>query len=58
MACKVEAWLNSLLTCMKETIRHELTEALTVSEEKIREQWLFEFPAQVALCCVQVSAPR
>lgn len=39
---------------MRETIRHELTEALATSEEKMREQWLFEFPAQVALCCVQI----
>ncbi|ESO12478.1 hypothetical protein HELRODRAFT_155577 [Helobdella robusta] len=52
---QVEVWLNRLLSCMRQTIRYELTEALAASEEKMREQWLFEFPAQVALCCVQIS---
>ena len=44
---QVEAWLNSLLDSMVATIRHELTEAVVSYEEKPRDQWIFEPPAQV-----------
>ena len=44
---QVEAWLNSLLSSMVATIRHELTEAVVSYEEKPRDQWIFEPPAQV-----------
>ena len=47
-------WLNRVLEAMKNTIRHELTEAVSAYEEKPREQWLFDFGAQVALCAVQI----
>ena len=46
---QVEAWLNSLLDSMVATIRHELTEAVISYEEKPRDQWIFEPPAQVLL---------
>lgn len=36
------------------TVRHEMTEAVTSYEEKPRDQWLFDFPAQVALCGTQI----
>ena len=39
---------------MRSTIRHELTEAVSAYEDKPREQWLFDFAAQVALCSVQI----
>ncbi len=51
---KVEVWLNRLLDTMRDTIRHEMTEAVVAYEEKARDQWLFDFPAQVALCGTQI----
>lgn len=36
------------------TVRHEMTEAVSSYEEKPRDQWLFDFPAQVALCGTQI----
>lgn len=33
---------------MQSTIRHEMTEAVISYEEKPRDQWLFEPPAQVS----------
>lgn len=44
---QVETWLNQLLDSMKATVRHEMTEAVSGYEEKPRDQWLFDFPAQV-----------
>lgn len=34
---------------MRATVRDEMTEAVTAYEEKPREQWLFDYPAQVSL---------
>lgn len=39
---------------MIDTIRHEMTEAVISYEEKPREVWVFDPPAQVALCSVQI----
>ena len=50
----MEIWLNRLLENMKETVRVEMKEAVTSYEEKPREVWVFEPPAQVALCAVQI----
>ena len=50
----VETWLSWLLEAMRATVRHELTEAVVTYEEKPREQWLFEYPAQVALTTTQI----
>ena len=44
---KVEIWLNRVLETMRSTVRHEMTEAVMAYEEKPREQWLFDYPAQV-----------
>ena len=44
---QVEVWLNKLLDTMQSTIRHEMTEAVVSYEEKPRDQWLFDPPAQV-----------
>lgn len=46
--------MNRLLETMIETIRHEMTEAVISYEEKPREVWVFDPPAQVALCSVQI----
>ncbi|KAG8542256.1 hypothetical protein GDO81_027097, partial [Engystomops pustulosus] len=51
---QVETWLNRVLDSMRSTVRHEMTEAVTAYEEKPREQWLFDYPAQVALTCTQI----
>ena len=47
-------WLNRLLESMKSTILHEMEDAVISYEEKPRDQWLFDFPAQVALCGTQI----
>ncbi|KAJ8318719.1 LOW QUALITY PROTEIN: hypothetical protein KUTeg_003810 [Tegillarca granosa] len=51
---QVEIWLNRLLEAQCATVRHEMTEAVQGYEEKPREQWLFDYPAQVALCGTQI----
>ncbi|XP_008276610.1 dynein axonemal heavy chain 9 [Stegastes partitus] len=51
---QVEMWLNRVLDTMRSTVRHEMTEAVTAYEDKPREQWLFDYPAQVALTCTQI----
>lgn len=44
---QVEIWLNRVLNVMMESVRKEFTEAVVAYEEKPRDQWLFDFPAQV-----------
>ncbi|XP_055509862.1 dynein axonemal heavy chain 17-like [Leucoraja erinacea] len=51
---QVEVWLNRLLDRMRATLRQEIAEAVTAYEEKPREQWIFEYPAQVALTGSQI----
>uniref|UniRef100_A0AAQ5YU21 Dynein axonemal heavy chain 17 n=1 Tax=Amphiprion ocellaris TaxID=80972 RepID=A0AAQ5YU21_AMPOC len=51
---QVELWLNRVLDTMRSTVRHEMTEAVMAYEDKPREQWLFDYPAQVALTCTQI----
>ncbi|XP_015413618.1 PREDICTED: dynein heavy chain 11, axonemal [Myotis davidii] len=50
----VETWLLQLEQTMQETVRHSITEAIAAYEEKPRELWLFDFPAQVALTGSQI----
>ncbi|XP_076002796.1 dynein axonemal heavy chain 9 [Genypterus blacodes] len=51
---QVEVWLNRVLHAMRSTVRHEMTEAVVAYEDKPRDQWLFDYPAQVALTCTQI----
>lgn len=51
---QVEAWLMRLLNSMCSTIMYEMCESVSSYEEKPRDQWLFDFPAQVALCGTQI----
>ncbi|XP_054249766.1 dynein axonemal heavy chain 17 [Indicator indicator] len=51
---QVEVWLNRVLQTMRSTLRHLIPEALLTYEEKPREQWVFDYPAQVALTCTQI----
>ena len=49
-AClQVESWLNALLDRMVATVRHCFMEAVVTYEEKPREQWVFDPPAQVCV---------
>ncbi|KAF6093338.1 dynein axonemal heavy chain 17 [Phyllostomus discolor] len=51
---QVEVWLNRVLDHMCATLRHEIPEAVVTYEEKPREQWIFDYAAQVALTCTQI----
>lgn len=51
---QVEVWLNRLMKAMCSTVRHYMCEAVVTYEEKPREQWLFDYMAQVALCGTQI----
>ncbi|KAK7573934.1 hypothetical protein V9T40_011125 [Parthenolecanium corni] len=50
----VEIWLNNLQNTMMSTIRHYIAEGTQSYEEKSREQWLFDYPAQASLCGSQI----
>lgn len=39
---------------MRECVRGHLSEAVSVYEDKSREQWILDFPAQVALTGSQI----
>ena len=45
---QVEVWLNRLLDSMQATIRDRLDDAVNSYEDKPRDQWIFDFPAQIA----------
>ncbi|XP_061866833.1 dynein axonemal heavy chain 17 isoform X5 [Colius striatus] len=51
---QVEVWLNRVLESMRCTLRQLIPKALLTYEEKPREQWVFDYPAQVALTCTQI----
>uniref|UniRef100_A0A674EYS7 Dynein axonemal heavy chain 17 n=1 Tax=Salmo trutta TaxID=8032 RepID=A0A674EYS7_SALTR len=51
---QVEMWLNRVLERMCATLRVEFGEAVQAYEEKPREQWLFDYPAQIALATTQI----
>ncbi|XP_046391607.1 dynein beta chain, ciliary-like [Ischnura elegans] len=50
----VETWLARLEKVMRENMRHYFREAVITYEEKPREQWVFDYPAQVSLCGTQI----
>ncbi|PSN46658.1 Dynein beta chain [Blattella germanica] len=50
----VEVWLNRLQDSMRSSLRHYFSDAVVAYEEKPREQWLFDYPAQVSLCGTQI----
>nr|XP_043887070.1 dynein axonemal heavy chain 11 [Solea senegalensis] len=51
---QAECWLSALENTMRCTVRKEIQEAVAAYEDKAREQWLFDFPAQVGLTGSQV----
>ncbi|XP_060515880.1 dynein beta chain, ciliary [Cylas formicarius] len=50
----VEVWLNRIQDSMRATLQHSIGEGVLSYEEKPRDQWLFDFPAQVSLCGTQI----
>lgn len=50
----MEKWLNKIQLMMRETIKQNFLESTLSYEEKPREQWLFDYPAQVSLCGTQI----
>lgn len=50
----VEHWLNRLVEMMRRTLHQLLGEAVTTYQEKPREQWLFDYPAQIVLAATQI----
>lgn len=51
---KVEIWLNRVTEIMRKTLHQLFHEAVIAYDEKPREQWLYDWPAQVALCGTQI----
>lgn len=51
---QVEGWLNRIQDRMRSSLRTYMSEAVVVYEEKPRDQWLFDYPAQVSLCGTQI----
>uniref|UniRef100_A0AAY3ZXW1 Uncharacterized protein n=1 Tax=Denticeps clupeoides TaxID=299321 RepID=A0AAY3ZXW1_9TELE len=39
---------------MRATVRHEMSKAVSTYKDKPRQQWLMDYPAQVALNCSQI----
>ncbi len=46
---QAECWLKALEKAMRSTVRQEISEAVAAYEDKPRDQWLFDYPAQVCL---------
>lgn len=47
---KVEVWLNRVIDVMRETLHQLFGDAVVTYDEKPREVWIYDFPAQPALC--------
>lgn len=51
---KVEIWLNRVTDAMRRTLRLYFSNGVVAYDEMTRDQFLFAFPAQVALCGTQI----
>ncbi|XP_061501815.1 dynein beta chain, ciliary isoform X1 [Anopheles gambiae] len=51
---KVEIWLNRITDSMRITLRDLFERSVTAYEEKPRDSWIFDWPAQPALCATQI----
>nr|CAB3508098.1 unnamed protein product [Spodoptera littoralis] len=51
---KVETWLNRVTDCMRMTLRDILAHSVKSYEEKPRDEWVFDWPAQPALVGTQI----
>lgn len=54
MYFKVEVWLNRVTETMRSTLHSLFREAIGTYEERARDAWVFDWPAQVALCGAQI----
>lgn len=51
---KVENWLNRLTDAMRITLHELFKKSVIAYDEKPREVWVFDWPAQPALCTTQI----
>ncbi|KAK6478238.1 dynein heavy chain 17 [Huso huso] len=51
---QVEHWLTRVLEAMCSTLRNVMGDAVVTYEEKAREVWVFDYPAQPALTSTQI----
>lgn len=51
---RVEGWLNKVTQVMRSTLHALFAKSVEVYDEKPREMWVFDWPAQVALCITQI----
>ncbi|KAG8432457.1 hypothetical protein GDO86_016919 [Hymenochirus boettgeri] len=51
---QAEGWLGHLEETMRCTVQQEIMEAVTGYEDKPRDQWMFDYSAQVALAASQI----
>lgn len=51
---KVEVWLNRVIDIMRQTLHSLFGLAVSTYDEKPREIWIFDYPAQPALCGTQI----
>lgn len=52
---RVEVWLNRVSDIMKKTLHTIFAASLVAYEEKPRENWVADWPAQPALCVTQIA---
>lgn len=52
---KVEVWLNRVLDEMRATLVYNLRQCVSNFEEKPRDQWIFDYPAQISLAGCQIG---
>lgn len=50
----MEEWLTRLEESMRNCIKVHLSEAVSLYEDRSREQWILEFPSQIALTGSQI----
>lgn len=51
---QVEVWLNRVIDSMRATLHNLFGEAVITYDEKPREVWIYDYPAQPALCGTQI----
>ncbi|XP_028130568.2 dynein beta chain, ciliary-like [Diabrotica virgifera virgifera] len=51
---KVEIWLNRVIDVMRATLHQQFSECVITYDEKPRELWINDYPAQPALCGTQI----
>lgn len=50
----VEVWLNKVTEAMRFTLHQLFSQSVVAYDEKAREVWVFDWPAQVTLCITQI----